>query len=201
MIKRLPIFVTILVLAAVATMVGLGIWQLQRAEWKNNLLATYAAASDMPAIAYPAVPDADNPPYFRKSSVNCLAVVGWRSTSGRSADGRSGWAHVAQCRTAGAEGPGAQVVAGWSARPDNPEWDGGAVDGIIAPDSQYVIRLVASEPVAGLQKSQPPALEDIPNNHLSYAVQWFLFAGIALVIFLIALRGRNKGVAQSGNLS
>ncbi len=201
MTSRVPIFVTILVLAAVAIMIGLGLWQLQRAEWKNSLLESYAAASEMPAIAYPAVPDPEDAPYFRKSSVNCLEVTGWRATSGRSADGRSGWAHIAQCRTAGAEGPGAQVVAGWSARPDNPEWDGGVVDGIIAPDSQHVIRLVASEPVAGLQKSQPPALEDIPNNHLSYAVQWFLFAGIALVIFLIALRGRNKGVAQSGNLS
>ena len=192
MIKRLPIFVTILVLAAVATMVGFGIWQLQRAEWKNALLETYASASDLPAIAYPAVPNEAEAPYFRKSSVNCLAVTAWRSTSGRSASGRSGWAHIAQCRTAGAEGPGAQVVAGWSERPDNPQWDGGIVDGVIAPDSQYVIRLVASEPVAGLQKSQPPALEDIPNNHLSYAVQWFLFAGIALAIFMLALKGRRK---------
>ncbi len=201
MTRRLPIFVTILVLAAVATMVALGIWQLQRAAWKNGLLESYAEASDLPAIAYPAVPNADDAPYFRKSSVNCLEVTGWRSTSGRNANGQSGWAHIAHCRTAGAEGPGAQVVVGWSSRPDNPDWDGGIVEGIIAPDSQYVIRLVASEPVAGLQKSQPPALEDIPNNHLSYAVQWFLFAGIALVIFVIALRGRNKGVAQSGNLS
>lgn len=192
MTRGLPIFVTILVLAAVATMAGLGIWQLQRADWKNNLLATYAAASELPPIAYPAVPDADDAPYFRNSSVNCLAVVGWRSTSGRNINGKSGWAHIAQCRTAGAEGPGAQVVAGWSARPDDPDWQGGIVSGVIAPDSQYIIRLVASEPVAGLQKSQPPALEDVPNNHLSYAVQWFLFAGIALIIFLIALRGRNR---------
>ena len=190
--NRLPIIGTVLVLAAVATMIGLGIWQLQRADWKNGLLDSYASATDLPPIAYPAVPDPDNPPYFRKSSVNCLAVTGWRSTSGRNINGKSGWAHIAQCRTAGAEGPGAQVVAGWSARPDDPEWDGGVVDGIIAPDSQNIIRLVTSEPVAGLQKSQPPSVQDVPNNHLSYAVQWFLFAGIALIIFLIALRGRRK---------
>ena len=190
--NRLPIIGTVLVLAAVATMIGLGIWQLQRADWKNGLLDSYASATDLPPIAYPAVPDPDNPPYFRKSTVNCLAVIGWRSTSGRNINGKSGWAHIAQCRTAGAEGPGAQVVAGWSARPDDPEWDGGVVDGIIAPDSQNIIRLVASEPVAGLQKSQPPSVQDVPNNHLSYAVQWFLFAGIALIIFLIALRGRRK---------
>ena len=190
--NRLPIIGTVLVLAAVATMIGLGIWQLQRADWKNGLLDSYASATDLPPIAYPAVPDPDNPPYFRKSTVNCLAVTGWRSTSGRNINGKSGWAHIAQCRTAGAEGPGAQVVAGWSARPDDPEWDGGVVDGIIAPDSQNIIRLVTSEPVAGLQKSQPPSVQDVPNNHLSYAVQWFLFAGIALIIFLIALRGRRK---------
>ena len=190
--NRLPIIGTVLVLAAVATMIGLGIWQLQRADWKNGLLDSYASATELPPIAYPAVPDPDNPPYFRKSTVNCLAVIGWRSTSGRNINGKSGWAHIAQCRTAGAEGPGAQVVAGWSARPDDPEWDGGVVDGIIAPDSQNIIRLVTSEPVAGLQKSQPPSVQDVPNNHLSYAVQWFLFAGIALIIFLIALRGRRK---------
>ncbi|WP_417622960.1 SURF1 family protein [Parasphingorhabdus sp.] len=199
--KSLPILGTLLVLAAVAIMVALGIWQLQRAEWKNGLLETYAAATDLPAIAYPAFPSEKDAPYFRQSSVNCLEVIGWRSTSGRSATGKSGWAHIAQCRTAGAEGPGAQIVIGWSTRPDDPEWNGGMVEGIIAPDSQYIIRLVASEPVAGLQKNQPPALEDVPNNHMSYAVQWFLFAAIALIIYLLALRGRNKGVAQSGNLS
>ena len=192
MIRRLPILGTILVLTAVAMMTGLGIWQLQRAQWKNDLLETYAAASELPAVSYPAVPSREDAPYFRRSSVNCLAVIGWRSTSGRNINGKSGWAHIAQCRTAGAEGPGAQVVAGWSARPEDPDWQGGVVDGIIAPDSQYIIRLVASEPVAGLQKSQPPSIEDIPNNHRSYAVQWFLFAGIALIIYVLALRGRRK---------
>ncbi|MEP2103719.1 SURF1 family protein [Parasphingorhabdus sp.] len=195
--KRLPIFVTIIVLAAVATMIGLGIWQLQRAEWKNELLATYEAASDQPAISYPSVPVADDLPYFRRSSVNCLEVLAWRAVSGRNANGQSGWAHIAHCKTAGAEGPGAQVVAGWSRSSDDPEWSGDLVDGIIAPDSQHILRLVASEPVAGLQKSQEPSTEDVPNNHMGYAVQWFLFAGIALVIYFLALRGRNSAAAKA----
>jgi len=190
--KHLPIFGTIIVLAAVATMIGLGVWQIQRAEWKNDLLETYEAAKDLPVIAYPAVPTEKDPPYFRKSSVNCLEVTGWRATSGRSAKGQAGWAHIAGCRTAGAEGPGAQVVAGWSKNPDDPEWSGGIVDGVIAPDSRHILRLVASEPAAGLQKSQEPSLDDIPNNHMAYAIQWFLFAGIALVIYFLALRQRNR---------
>lgn len=187
--KGIPVIVSLIVAAAIGTMIYLGIWQLQRAEWKEGLLATYEAAADQPAIAYPAVPDADEPPYFRLSSVNCLEVIDWRSTSGRSELGQSGWAHIATCKTS-SEGPGAQIVAGWSTKPDDPVWEGGMVEGIIAPDTKNVIRLVASEPLAGLQKSQPPSIEDIPNNHMAYAVQWFLFAGIAFIIFGLALRKR-----------
>lgn len=198
--RKLPVLVTLIVVAAVATMVGLGIWQLQRAEWKNDLLETYAAARELPAIAYPAVPVEADAPYFRKSSVHCLEVVGWRSTSGRSASGQAGWAHIASCKTGGGEGPGAQIVAGWSETPDNPDWNGGVVDGVIAPDSRSIIRLVASEPVAGLAKSQEPSLDDVPNNHMAYAIQWFLFAGIALVIYGLALRQRSRAADKANDL-
>ena len=47
--RRLPIFPTIVVAAAVAIMIGLGMWQLQRAEWKEALLARYAAAEKVAA--------------------------------------------------------------------------------------------------------------------------------------------------------
>jgi len=33
----------------------------------------------------------------------------------------------------------------------------------------------------------------VPNNHLAYAVQWFLFALVAGVIYVIALRRRLRG--------
>ena len=117
--KSWTIFVSLIVAVAVGTMIYLGFWQLQRAEWKEGLLATYEAAADKPAIAYPEVPNAEDPPYFRKSSFNCLEVLDWRSTSGRSATGQSGWAHIATCKTS-SEGQGAQVVAGWSTRPGDP---------------------------------------------------------------------------------
>lgn len=195
--KRLPIFGTLLVLVAVATMIWLGIWQLQRAEWKNELLATYESVSNQPAISYPSVPVEDNPPYFRRSSVNCLEVLGWRAVSGRNEYGQSGWAHIAYCKTSGGEGPGAQVVAGWSKSSEDPDWNGGILNGVIAPDSQHIVRLVASEPIVGLEKSQGPSIDDIPNNHMAYAVQWFLFAGIALIIYFLALRGRKRAVTEA----
>jgi surfeit locus 1 family protein len=54
------------------------------------------------------------------------------------------------------------------------------------------MRLVAAEPGPGLAASAPPSPDSIPNNHLSYAIQWFLFAGIAGVIYILALRKRER---------
>jgi cytochrome oxidase assembly protein ShyY1 len=63
--------------------------------------------------------------------------------------------------------------------------------GVVAPGP----RLVADPPLAGLAANARPDPSDIPNNHLSYAVQWFLFAVTALVIYLLALRKRLAGRA------
>lgn len=189
--KRLKFWPTLIVGMAIAVMIGLGVWQVRRMAWKEALLADYAAASDQPAMAWPVVPDPAALPLYRKSSVQCLTVTGWRSSSGRNARGQAGWVHIASCAT-GAEGPGAQVVAGWSARPGDPIWSGGQVSGMIAPDSVHLIRLVAAPSVAGLEPVQPPSPEDIPNNHWAYAIQWFLFAAMAAVIYGLAVVRRGR---------
>lgn len=189
--KKLPLIPTIIVGLAVAIMIGLGVWQLQRLHWKEALLRDYATARGLPPVAYPAVPDKDRLPLFRRSSAMCLRVTGWRATSGRNASGQPGWAHIASCAR-GAEGPGFQAVMGWSGTSADPRWTGGMVRGIIASDSRHLIRLVADVPASGLQASAPPDPADIPNNHLAYAVQWFLFALIAAVIYLLAVRKRTR---------
>jgi cytochrome oxidase assembly protein ShyY1 len=188
--KQWPVIPTILVVLAVATMIGLGIWQLQRKAEKEALLATYEAASGLPAVAWPAVPDPNNLPLFRKSSLMCVNVVGWQSVSGTNADGKAGFAHIASCQTGGAEGPGAKVAVGWSERPVAPKWQGGAVNGIIAPESEQLIKLVATDDVEGLQMLAKPSPEQIPNNHLLYAIQWFIFAAAAAIIYVLAVRKR-----------
>lgn len=192
---RLPIIATIIVAAAVAAMIGLGIWQLQRKGEKEAAIAQYEAARDLPAISWPSVPMPDELPLFRKSSVNCIEVVGWQSVSGTSQRGAAGIKHIAECRTGGGEGPGAMVALGWSNRLDDPAWTGGEVSGVIVPDREYMIRLLVTEEVPGLQKLKPPTTDSIPNNHLMYAVQWFFFALTALVIYVIALRRRMRATA------
>lgn len=190
---RLPIIATILVACAVATMIGLGVWQLQRKAQKEALLATYAQVANMPSIAWPSVPLPDALPLFRTSSVMCVKVERWDSISGKNSNGKAGYAHVAYCHIGGAEGPGAKVAIGWSPRPENPGWTGGAVTGIIAPDNQALIRLVADTAPAGLQKLAPPSPDSIPNNHLLYAIQWFFFAFAAAVMFVLAVRKQQAG--------
>lgn len=190
--KRLPIVPTILVGLAIAAMIGLGVWQLQRLGEKNALLASHRAAENRPEIAWPATPDRSL--LFRRARGFCLAPVAWRAESGRNRAGESGWSHIASCRTGGAEGPGMQVDMGWSRGMDAPEgWRGGEVAGVIVPDSDHIIQLVSAEAAPGLEPSAPPTPDDIPNNHLAYAIQWFAFAAIALVIYGLALWRRSPG--------
>jgi len=199
--KRLPVLPTLLVALAVAAMIALGIWQLDRRQEKLALLARYAANQHLPAIALPRFPDESV--LFRQASAMCLQPVAWHSEAGRAADGSSGWRLIADCRT-GAEGPGFSVQLGIaSTLTARPAWKGGVVRGYIthAPQHQALIQgawsrgpqplmLVADTPLPGLKPNAPANMGDIPNNHFAYAVQWFIFAGIAAIIYAIALRRR-----------
>ena len=195
---KLPIVPTILVALAVATMIGLGIWQLERRKEKEALLASYAAAAGKPPIGWPSIPPKEPLPLFRSATGNCLSVIGFRTAPGQSVQGEPGFLVIADCRT-GAEGPGLSVELGWSKDPNaGRDYRGGLVSGTVAPDSRSRMRLVAASPGPGLSASAPPSPDTIPNNHLSYAIQWFLFAGIAVVIYVLALRGRRRKEAASG---
>lgn len=203
--KRLPLIATIIVGLAVAAMIALGIWQLDRRAQKEALIAQFAANQSRPSMAFPAIPMGDEL-LFRRASAFCLEPVSETIAAGYNLKGERGWRHLVACRT-GAEGPGFTVDIGWSASFEaKSKWKGGAVDGVIGPvpDQRSVIErsvadkaqqqllLVAITANGGLQPSAKPSLEGIPNNHLAYAVQWFLFAGIALAIYGIALWRRQR---------
>ena len=190
-IRRLPIIPTIIVAAAVALMIWLGIWQLQRAKWKEGLIARYSEAEKAPPIAFPgrALSD-DQLPLFRHATGVCLRIASKRAVAGENAGGEPGYVQIVDCVT-GAEGPGMSVQLGWSKDPNAKfNWSGGPVSGIIVPDRKMRMRLVAGSAPPGLEPSAAPSLGRIPNNHRSYALQWFAFALIALVIYALAVRKR-----------
>jgi hypothetical protein len=202
--KRFPVLATILVGLAIVAMVVLGFWQLQRKAEKEALLAQLAANRSLEPIAFPRVPVGDTL-LFRSASAFCLQPMSYTVEGGRNAAGAPGWRQIARCRT-GAEGPGFAVQIGVSRTVDaKPDWKGGDVSGYIthAPDHEPLIvsifsrapktlMLVADKPAPGLDANPRPDLSSVPNNHLAYAVQWFLFAAVAAIIYALALRRRLK---------
>lgn len=208
MSRRVPIVPTILVIAAALLMVRLGVWQLHRLHEKEALLARYSANIGRPPIAIPGAVPATDDMLYRRSSALCREPVGWQVEAGRSRAGAIGWRHIALCRT-GAGGPGLAVDMGVSQSSAAPAWRGGPVHGRITwrPSSRPLIARLFSTPPApapmivsdiaapGLAPTAAPDPSAIPNNHLSYAVQWFIFAALALIIYALALRRRGAPVA------
>lgn len=205
---KLPVIPTIIVALAVAAMIGLGMWQLDRRGQKEAMIARYAGNRSLPVMAFPRPPIGDEH-LFRRASAMCLEVVGWSEQAGRAENGRKGWRHIAECRT-GVEALMTKFDMGVSTAPGVvPVWKGGEVTGTIthAPDATPLLAslfgkrpprtlmLVAEKPAPGLAESARPDPSSVPNNHLAYAVQWFLFALAAAVIYFLALRWRVKRAA------
>lgn len=208
--RRWPIIPTVLVLAAVAAMIALGVWQWQRKGEKEALIALFQRNMAMSSmVTYPELPPVPDAMLYRKSSVTCLEPVRWDQRGGTDSAGKSGIRMIADCRT-GAEGPGVLIDMGTADNftPDGtpPVWKGGIVQGTIIPGPEQPTMierltgkamparalLVADVPAPGLRPSAVPSAADTPNNHLAYAGQWFFFAICALVIYIIAVRRRLR---------
>lgn len=196
--RRVPLVPTLVVGLAIAAMIALGVWQLvDRLPAKEAYIAQLSANPARPPIAWPRFPDETM--LFRRASVFCLEPVEIK----RAGAGAAGFRLIATCRT-GAEGPGVRVQIGTTRDPEGKvAWAGGEVSGWIthAPDSRPLIAglfskaapeylLVADRPAPGLTPNARPDVSSVPNNHLAYGVQWFLFAAVAAVIYAAALRRR-----------
>ncbi|CDO37355.1 MULTISPECIES: SURF1 family protein [Novosphingobium] len=187
--RKFPIFATLVVLVAVAIMIGLGLWQLKRLHQKEALLAHYAQAqTNAEEVIWPRDEAEQTDLLYRHARLTCEGVTEHSSMAGRNASGESGAAQTARCMLP--DGAKALVVLGWSRQPNAAaNWQGGKVHGIIAPGP----RLVANPPLDGLEANAIPDPSEIPNNHFSYAMQWFFFAATALVIYVLALMKRSRG--------
>lgn len=185
--NRLPVIPTLLVTISAITMIGLGIWQLERADEKAALISRYSdAQTQLTRADWPVSQEAVDDALYRQATVNCAKVLSIDGAAGTSASGAKGWAHTARCILD--TGSPARVALGFSRAPQGPDWSGGEASGTIAPGP----RLVADPPLAGLDPLAAPDPKDIPNNHLAYAGQWFFFALTALVIFILAVRRKRR---------
>ena len=129
--RRIPILPTLIVAAAVATLIWLGIWQLERAKWKDQLLVDYAEAQHLSRVNLDPFVAAssrrfryDPPPVsFRRVRITCYPS---RSTAPQVRAGRNrgtqvpGSSHFIPCfwdeLYSWAED--LEINVGWSSRPD-----------------------------------------------------------------------------------
>lgn len=201
--KRVPILPTLVVLLAVAAMIALGMWQLQRRAEKATLIAHARANLDRPAQSLPARITDDL--LFARVTAICAQVGDWTMGAGRAVDGSSGYRHIAACRAP--DGQPFRVDLGVAADPKlRPVWTGGPVAGTLsqAPGGPTLLdrmtgratpptpMIVSDTPAPGLKASHRPDPASLPDNHLAYAIQWFAFALAAVIIYLLALRRRSR---------
>lgn len=191
----MPVVATAVVALAVAAMVALGMWQLRvRLPAKEAYLAQLAGNPAKPAVAFPPAPD--DRLLFRRTGATCQPPV----MVTRAGAGNAGYRLIAIC----ANGPMIQLGTTHDPR-RMVAWRGGAVRGWIshAPDAAPLIAqlwrrrapdmlLVSSAPIAGLEANTQPDVGLVPNSHLAYAVQWFVFAGVAAVIYTLAVMRRGR---------
>lgn len=204
--RRVPLLPTLVVALALAMMVALGLWQIRRAHWKDALLASYQASRNAPDLY--GIPPGLQPDgvAFRHAHVLCRVTTTATVIGGTDASGRTGFRNIVGCALI--DGRTIMADLGLSAIDAKPVLPaiGQPIQGrgLLVPDDVLAKRMFGETPVVplllvldggmpGLSASKPPSIETIPNNHISYAVQWFLFAAVALIIYGIALWKRNTG--------
>ena len=203
---RIPIIPTILTFVMLTLLVTLGIWQLQRRAWKAELIGQLEAAQTQPMLEpadFRQAMQDEKSVQYRRAELPCSPgkVLPYDLKGGSSLGDVSGYLVLVSCRP-NRRPPDIVAVAGWTRRPDaaTVELDVDMVfRGVIierpygdAPDRPRFM-LIPDTAVAPLERSRLPTPADLPDNHLSYAGQWFGLAGVLVVIYGLWLRKRLRG--------
>lgn len=210
--RRLPVGATLLTLVMVPVLIALGLWQLQRREWKHGLIARLEAAKTLPPVGprdfYRAMIGVADLQY-RHAEVDCRPgrVAPYDVKGGTSADDQGGFLILVDCNDPARHAkPDLVVVAGWTLRPDtvkrldlDTRFSGTLIErpyGTEAGRPQFM--LIPTTAAPGLLPSRIPVPDDLPDNHLSYALQWFAFAATLAVIYAVYVRQWRRGKTGVG---
>lgn len=238
---------TLIVLLAMAVMIGLGLWQLDRLEQRRAANAALAAKmqADPLVIAGPDLPDSPEALEDRLAEVSGRYDYARQiAVQGQFADGAPGSWLVTPLQIEGSDAA-ILVIRGWIPAADagSGVWDvfdetsGETGDGPVVGYLQKSRKMPdgstsapPEDPVKGwwrvdieaIQRQLPypllpVALQIAPDperprdalpqrvpvdfdlsegSHMSYALQWFSFALIAAIVYVIVLRRRETGVAS-----
>ncbi|WP_371171558.1 SURF1 family protein [Aliiroseovarius sp. 2305UL8-7] len=208
-------------LAVLALFIGLGIWQVQRLQWKEGVLAEISARIEAQPVALPATPGPIDDKYLpvevtgemRDLTLRVLVSTkqsgaGYRLISPLATDGGDvmidrGFIRVDQKQPPVQTGP--VTVVGNLHWPD--DRSGATPDNDVdnntwfARDIPQMAEILGTRPVLVIARQiDPPqagvaplpvTTEGIPNRHLEYAGTWFLLA-LTWSVMTLTLLWRKK---------
>lgn len=233
---------TALMLAGLAVLIGLGVWQLQRLQWKEGLIARIESRTKADPVtlkqAIAMARKGRDPSYYRVRVEGRFHHAKERYLYTVS-DGRVGWDVITPLETA----DGDMVLVDRGFVPDRlrdpASRASGQVENVVAvtgiarspetqglftPDNDQAANRWFWRDLLGMARSAFPAgdiqvapflLEaeksgvpggwpeggqtrlEIPNNHLQYAITWFLLAACLLVIYGVYLRSVYRRISPA----
>ncbi|HET9709871.1 MAG TPA: SURF1 family protein [Gemmatimonadales bacterium] len=223
-LRRRDLAGAILALAVAALFVRLGVWQLNRLADRKARNAEIEAAHELAPVELPL--HRVEPEALRDRRAHARGVYDYtheRVWRGRTYDGAPGVALLTPLRLS--DGSAVFVDRGWVPSPDAAhvdatryrEGDSADVTGLALPAPRdrgdvdppalkdslpyTVLRIViqlndstARHP-SGLKRWRPPALDNGP--HLSYAIQWFCFAGIVIIGVAVLLWRTSRASSKT----
>jgi len=207
--QRRDLKLAIIASVVAAGCVGMGIWQIKRLQQRRAVNALVAARWALPPLLIrDRSVSADSARQRRVTARGVYDYAAEKTWPGRSFQGTPGVALITPLRLP--DGSAVLVDRGWVPSPDAyhvdatryREPDTATIAGLalVPPRGRgdvetkgylpFVIQLETPDPARGLPRRWPqPELSE--GSHLSYVIQWFSFAAIALVGTAALLRSRK----------
>jgi surfeit locus 1 family protein len=223
---------TLLCLPFFALLVGLGVWQLERLQWKLGLIAQIQRNMHAPAISLDQALQLgiDHAQYRRVAAAGTFANSKENYVYATGPEGQPGY-HIltpfvlesggavmidrgyvplslrSPASRPGIEPQGRVRVLGILHMPDKPGffapppnlhdrvWFARDVEAMARRDHQRLVAPIVLEAVAARGPRWPQGGQtrvDLPNDHLQYALIWFLLAGALAIIWLAWHRARGR---------
>lgn len=198
-----------------AVLCTLGVWQVQRMEWKHAMIAEIASRIDAAPVTLPDAPSAETDNFMpvefqgtidgaplRVLGAWRLGGTGFRIIAPVLTDGRRVMVDLGVVPLDGVEGlllprTGLRIIGNlnWpddqnagTPEPDGTNWYARDVGPMARALNTEAVMIVAAQIEPPLQITPiPVGLDGIPDNHLGYAIQWFGLAAVWLGMTLFLL--------------
>jgi surfeit locus 1 family protein len=213
---RNVIFALVLGLSGAAVLIGLGVWQLQRLEWKQAIIAGAEAMIAADPVPLMAAPDAATDRYravtvagsftgeeahvltsTREDGPGFKVIAAYETTDGRRILIDRGYVPETEkttprpARTVEVAGnlawPDDMTAATPGYNADRAIWYGRDLPGIAALLQTEEVMIIARSDTGDGVTSQPVTTAGFRNDHFQYAVTWFLLATVWLGMTLYLL--------------